>query len=135
MSMSGEEESIEESSAELQPSNSSPVLSWFRSDFEQRLGFRGGKHTRANNLFTILVATLLTVLFYAIVARLQDSHFSSMFKERGVTPYFIVFFSFWSLSILFSKWRKLILQREALKLSILPAESGFVLSPSTADDS
>jgi len=80
------------------------------------------------------MAVLLTILFYAVIAWLQSSRFSSMFKERGITPYFIVFFSFWSISILFTKWRKLVLQREALKLSIIPEEAGFVLSPSTVDE-
>jgi len=111
-----------------------PILSWYRSDFEQRLGFRGAKHTRTNNIFTFLVALVLTVLFYTLLTQFQDSQFSSMFKDRGITPYFIVFFSLWSVSILFTKWRKLVLQRKALELTILSTESGFVLSPSTVDE-
>lgn len=111
-----------------------PILSWTRSDIEKRLGFRGAKHTRSNNLLTFLAAGILSTLFYAILANLQESHFTAMFMDRGVTPYFIVFFSFWSLSILFIKWRKLVLQRKSLSIAILPKEPDFVLSPATVDD-
>jgi len=40
-------------------------LSWSRSDLEQRLGFRGGKFTRVNNLLTFIIGLLLTIVFYA----------------------------------------------------------------------
>ena len=111
-----------------------PVLSWERSDFEQKLGFRGARHTRVNSLLAVIFASGLTAIFFATLVKFDRFYFSDMFLHRGATPYFIVFLSFWSLSILFIKWRKLALQRKSLAVSILPDETSFVLSPSTADD-
>lgn len=113
---------------------STSVLSWQKSDIEQRLGFRGARHTRVNNLLAFITAGCLTGLFYGLLTRFPESYFTQMFRARGATPYFIVFFSFWSLAIVFLKWRKLALQRRVLQLSILPSASDFVLSPSTADE-
>ena len=110
------------------------VLSWVGSDIEQKLGFRGARHTRVNSLFSFLVAIVCSVLFYVMVATLNGTYFAAMFRERGPTPYVIVLFFFWSCAILFVKWRKLAIQRKALGLSILPDQHEFVLSPATVDD-
>jgi len=134
MTSTPQEENTNDAKKSGVTSVSQPILSWLHSDFEQKFGFQGAKHTRANNVFTFIAAVVLAVLFYSIVAGIQDNHFAAMFIERGITPYFIVFFSCWSVSIVFVKWRKLVLQRKALVLSIIPAESDFVLSPSTADE-
>ena len=123
-----------------------PLLSWQRQDIEQRFGFRGGRFTRVNGLLSGLVAFAFTVLFYfclwifgmtKISAIFPDAlsgridRISSMFTERGFTPYVIIFLSFWSFSILFFKWRKLALQEKALDLVIVPNPADFVLSAVT----
>jgi biopolymer transport protein ExbB/TolQ len=41
--------------------------------------------------------------------------------------------SFWSLAILFIKWRKLAFQRRALDCQVTPDKHDFVLSPNTVD--
>ncbi|MCA9139516.1 MAG: MotA/TolQ/ExbB proton channel family protein [Planctomycetales bacterium] len=51
-----------------------------------------------------------------------------MFIRRAWTPPVIVFFSYWSLLILFFKRAKLRLQRRALQLRIMPEQMDFVLS-------
>ncbi|MBW3599838.1 MAG: MotA/TolQ/ExbB proton channel family protein [Planctomycetes bacterium] len=56
-----------------------------------------------------------------------------MFTERGMTPYFISFFTFWALAILLVKWRKLALQRKSLLYRVVPEDHGFVLSATTVD--
>jgi biopolymer transport protein ExbB/TolQ len=109
-------------------------LSWSRSDIEQRLGFRGARHTRVNNLLSFLGAALATILFYAALSQLDGTYFAVMFRERGPTPYVIVFLSMWACVILIIKWRKLSLQRSALSVSILPDAHDFVLSPTTVDE-
>lgn len=114
-----------------------PLLSWARSDPEQRFGFRGGRHTSVNTFLSALIATGLTALFFAaviFVPGVADSHFAEMFLDRGGVPYAIVFLSMWAVSILFFKWRKLALQKKALRISILPGANDFVLSPTTVDD-
>lgn len=111
-----------------------PLLSWSRSDIEQRLGFHGARHTRVNNVVSFLAAILATTAFYAGLLYMGDSYLAVMFRERGPTPYFIVFLSMWSLAILFFKWRKLSLQRAALSISVLPPAHDFVLSPTTVDE-
>jgi biopolymer transport protein ExbB/TolQ len=109
-------------------------LSWTRMDIEQRLGFRGGMYTQVNNLLTFLIGIGLTLAFYGTLMLFEENVFSSMFTERGITPYFICFFSFWSLAILVIKSRKLALQRRALTFEVLPRDHDFVLSSTTVND-
>lgn len=128
---------------------SRPKLHWEARDFERRLGFRGAKYTGTNTLLTFAMGLVLAILFYVallLVTRYHfrrppsdaalppDVRFAQMFFERGPVPYFIVLFSSWCLAVLFVKWQKLKLQREALDYSILPEEPDFVLSPITAND-
>ncbi len=118
---------------ESNSAGSTPVLFWAKSDIEQRLGFRGARFTRCNNLLTFLLAVVLTVAFYTTLLAVQETWIAAMFTQRGATPYFIIFFSFWSLSILFIKSRKLALQVQSLRLSIVPPDQAFILSTTTAD--
>jgi biopolymer transport protein ExbB/TolQ len=102
-------------------------------DVEQRLGFRGGRYTRVNNLLSALIGAVLTVGFYAVLWPVRTSTFARMFTERGPTPYAITFLSFWALAILVLKARKLRLQQRALDFVVVPQNYDFVLSPGTAD--
>lgn len=117
------------------PSRSDPVLVWRKSDIEQRLGFPGARHTSVNSLLSFVMAVLLTLAFYGLVIVLEDSYLAQMFKIGGgkdLVPLMIVFFFNWSIAILLIKWRKLALQRKALRLRILPDEY-FIVSPTTVD--
>ena len=108
-------------------------LSWARHDVEQRLGFKGGKYTCVNNLLTFGIAIYLTVLSYFGLSFLpMTSSFRAMLLDRGPTPYAIVFLFFWSASILAIKWSKLRLQMKVLNLHVIPIDSEFVLSPTSA---
>lgn len=112
-------------------------LHWTRRDFEQRLGFRGGRFTAANKTLAFLIGALLTVAFYGgivLVARQwpQARWFTAMFLERGICPYPTMLFFFWALAILFLKKRKLHLQMSALDLAALPQQPEFVLTPTSA---
>src|SRR4051794_31854354 len=78
---------------------SEPILSWTRSDIEQRLGFRGARYTGVNTLLSIIGASVLTLLFYGVLAYFEGTYFSDMFRERGWVPYCIVFFSAWACAI------------------------------------
>lgn len=108
-------------------------LSWLQQDIEQRLLFRGGRATNVNNLLSAILGLLLTVAFYAALLPADGTWFSAIFTERGYIPYFIVFLTGWSLSILFLKWRKLALQRRSLDLMVVPSNPDFILSPATVD--
>ncbi|TWU00456.1 MotA/TolQ/ExbB proton channel family protein [Botrimarina colliarenosi] len=113
-----------------------PVLSWRKSDIERRLAFPGARHTAVSSLLSFVLAVLMTVAFYLIVAATDGSFFAEMFElslTKGHIPLLIVFFFNWSIAILFIKWRKLVFQRKALTLRILP-DDHFVVSPSTVDD-
>ena len=110
-----------------------PRLSWSQQDVEQRIGVRGGKHTHVNNVLSFIVAALLTVVSYASLIPFAGTGVAEMFTERGVVPYAIVFLSWWSFSILFFKWRKLVFQRRSLAYSVVPEDHDFVLSPSTVE--
>ena len=115
--------------------NRGSVLSWTRMDFEQRLGFRGGKYTDVNLWLAATMAAILVVLFYALmIFAFPESHLTTMFLKRPskVVPFLIAFFSFWSASILYVKAQKLRLQQKALELKIVPAAHDFVLATATA---
>lgn len=110
-----------------------PPLDWSRKDIEQRMGFPGARFTRANNVLTCVMGLLMTVLFYASLIALPSTAFTRMFLERGPTPYAIVFFSCWSLAILFVKWQKLRLQRQSLRHHVMPDDPAYVLSSATVE--
>lgn len=111
-----------------------PIISWTKSDPEQRLAFRGGRYTRVNSWCSLLLAILLTTGFYAVLFPLQETYFAVTFMWRGPIPYVIAFFFFWSVAILILKFLKLRLQRRALALDLVPDDPEFVLSPLTVDD-
>src|SRR3954463_5544741 len=77
-----------------------PILSWTRSDIEQRFGFRGARYTGVNSLLSIIGASVLTILFYLVIANFAGTYFADMFRERGWVPYCIAFFSAWACAIL-----------------------------------
>ncbi len=109
-------------------------LSWFRTDPEQRIGFRGGRFTKVNHSLSFLMAIVLSAGFYAVVLALGHWPFADTFLRRGPTQYATVFFTAWALAILWLKWRKLRFQRRSLAHSIVPDSVGFVLSPNTVDE-
>lgn len=111
-----------------------PVLSWAERDIEQRLGFRGGRFTRVNNVLTFLLGLALAAITYGAAVALDGSRLSAMLTERGPTPYAIVLLSGWSLAILLIKSRKLALQRRALEHDVVPSDHDFVLSSATVAD-
>lgn len=92
------------------------------------------RYTRVNGLLSGIVALTLTFLFYVLIVVVIGSNgWTDMFTERGFTPYLITFFTFWSITILLIKNSKLKLQQQALRLRILPDETGFILSVATVD--
>lgn len=118
-------------------STNSPTLTWHREDFEQRLFFPGGKHTRVNSVLSALIGFLLTAVFFGILYLISSNgsggKFSKLFLEQGPVPYFIVFFTAWSVAILFVKSRKLKYQKKALAYRVVPKDSDFILSARNAD--
>lgn len=120
-------------SADIPGGIEAPPLDWSRRDIEQRFGFQGGRFTRSNSIFTGILALLLTIAFYAALIPLQGSWFGDMWTKRGPTPYAIAFFSWWSMAILFVKWRKLRFQRAALQYHVMPEDPAYVLSSVTVE--
>ena len=102
-------------------------LSWEQSDIERRVGFSGTRHTGAGMLFSLLIGIVLAATFYAGLYPIMEYHLGAIFYRRGVIPFVIVFFSSWSLAILFVKWRKLALQRCILRMQVVPHDSAHVV--------
>lgn len=116
-------------------SGSDERLSLDRADIERRLGLPAGPFTSPGAVMTLLGAAVLTVAFYALLTRIPESAFTSMFTQRGVVPYVIVFFSSWSVMILLVKLGKLRAQRKALAIDLLPEDDpGFVLTVASAQN-
>ena len=114
------------------------ILDWRKNDFEQRMGFPGGKYTDVNNWLAVALALLLTAIFLGAMTysgeSVRGAHITQLFLDRGPTPYFMTFFSWWCIVILVIKWRKLIFQQKALDLTIVPHSHDFSLAPATAKD-
>ena len=114
-------------------------FNWSRCDFEQRFGFKGGRFTAPNNVFTFILGCLLTVIFFALVIYLAKpipglAPYTDMFLERGIIPYATMLLFMWAMSILFVKSRKLALQRKVLRIQPVPVEPDFVLNRETAKE-
>jgi biopolymer transport protein ExbB/TolQ len=123
-------------------------LPWARKDIEQRLFFRGGRHTRVNSVLSGTLALIVTAAFYAvlIIPTLADkpetaegakpvgrSLMHKMFVDGGLAPVAIVFLSAWACFMLILKWRKLNFQRHALDHDVVPRDVDFVLSAANVD--
>lgn len=113
------------------------MLDWSRSDPERRFGFKPGRFTSSNKVLSLIVGLLATVVFYAalylgVTLTPSMQWLLDMFTKRGPCPYPTMFLFFWALSLLFFKWRKLLLQEKALKLPIMPQQPDFELTPTTA---
>jgi len=117
--------------------NQKPALAWSREDFEQRLLFKGAKHTRVNSLLSALIGVLLTGAFYGVLFLVSSTSwagtFTDLFLNQGPIPYFIVFFTAWSAAILFVKSSKLKYQKRALGYRVVPKEADFILSSGNAE--
>jgi biopolymer transport protein ExbB/TolQ len=82
---------------------------------------------------TGLLAVALTTVFYlAVVRPLQETYFGQLFAERGWVPYAISFLSFWALSLLAGKYRRLRKQSQALAVDLLPRTIGERITPANA---
>jgi len=117
-----------------------PALRWEKEDFEQRLGFTGGRYTGVNRLLSFMIALACTLAFYLVIhlvfqPRTEPAwmpELAAKFTQRGITPYPTMFLFFWGCVILFIKARKLAYQRRALTLMPVPQNPEFVLTPETA---
>ena len=108
------------------------------SDMECICGFKSGKFTDVNLLFSFLCSILLFVVFYLPLSFCRGKHWMvDMFfhggdANRSSIPYYTVFLGCWVLVTLLIKLQKLHVQRKALELQLLPDDPGFVLTCATA---
>ena len=114
-------------------SSSTAVLAWSRLDIEQKLFFSGSRFTRVNTALSFIMAVFLSLAFHGVLLLASGTVLHEKFIGQGPIPTSIVFLTSWCLTILFLKWRKLALQKKCVKLSVIPEEADFVLSPSTVD--
>ena len=108
-------------------------LSLLRHDPERWVGLRSGRFTRPTQLLSMAIAIVLSVLFYLIIGFFPDSIAYLWFLGQGTIPYFIVYFTAWSLAYLLLKWAKIFAQRQALTVPLVPEDPAFVLTTATAD--
>ncbi|QEG01243.1 hypothetical protein Mal15_53190 [Stieleria maiorica] len=109
-------------------------LVWMRRDIERRFGFSGARYTRVGSLLPAMIAAAMTVALFGSLVAIGSNPIVDMFIRRGWTPPVIVFFTFWSLLILWFKRAKLRLQHKALGLVVMPDQVDFVLSVDRVTD-
>ena len=116
---------------------------WPKMDFEKRFGFRAGRFTSVNSFLSVLVGALMTGIFYSFLMflRFQEKGEGDLFESvtlpflrSGNLPTVIpvVFIFFFSMTMLFIKGRKVVLQRKAFEWAVVPAQPDFVLVETSA---
>lgn len=115
-------------------------LSWIEQDIENRLGlYRGGRYTTPNMMFSLVIGSILTGLFYGGIFLIRGS-FPALdpFTLPLVRPANLwtgipgMFLFFWGLAFLILKHRKIAFQRRALDLTAVPQQPDFLLTEATA---
>ena len=108
------------------------ALNWRRLDLEARLGLKAGRYTDTGFVLPLALGLFLGTLAYVGFFAARDTLVGAIFVRRGPIPYWITLFTCWALGILYVKYSKLKLQRQALLLPIIPPARDFVLAPRTA---
>ena len=116
-------------------------LSWTRGDIENLCGFKSGKFTNVNFIFTFILGLILCAVFYLALLpfrghgiQLIEMFFHGGVENRSTIPYFTIFLTCWAMAMLAVKRLKLSLQRKALDMKIIPSDPNFVLTAVTANE-
>lgn len=119
------------------------MLNWKQLDPEAKWCLPAKKFTGVNSAVSFLWGIIFTIVFYGLLLpfkRISTSPMINMFfhggpENRSSIPYFTVFLSMWCLAFMLIKWRKLRIQRMALKYKLTPDNiPGFVLSPDNSSE-
>ena len=111
-------------------SNPDHALSYYRSDFEFKLGIRNSKYTQVSSSLSGILALGLTAILFGGLYPFKPT-WADILLARGLVPYGIAFFSLWSVVILLIKASKLRLQKRVLLFPLIPKETDFVISTDT----
>lgn len=117
-------------------------LNWKKLDPEAKWGFKTKKYTAVNNWVAFAWGILLTLLFYLILYPFYLTHkwamvnmfFHGGVENRSTIPYYTVLLSGWCFAILVIKWKKLQVQKQALKINFIPDDRNYVISPMNAQN-
>lgn len=91
--------------------------------------------TQVNPWTTMGIGAGLTVAFYVVMLPLnmKQMYLGELFCERGWVTYATVFFTMWSLAILFIKSRKLSVQKDSMLFDLLPEEISKEINVKSVD--
>ncbi|NBQ14173.1 MAG: hypothetical protein EBU31_06070 [Proteobacteria bacterium] len=106
-----------------------------RGDLECMAGFASGRYTNVVAPFWFVVAAGLSVISALIIVfALRNTYFYEMIT-RCWTNWVVILLTWWCLLMLYSKWTKTNIQRQALRVQdLIPRRGDFVLSPGTAGE-
>ena len=90
----------------------------------------GSGSTSVSLVLSGLAAVVLTLLFYVfLVLPVHRLYFGELFAHRGFVPYVIMLLTFWSLTILLLKSRKIARQKASLEADPIPLEISEEITP------
>ena len=111
-------------------------LNYQELDPEAKIGLASQKYTAVSVLWTFFLGLIFVAIFYGMLYPLHAQHkyqmvdmfFHGGAENRSTIPYYTMFLTCWCLAFLFVKWRKLCVQRKALFIKLIPADSRFVIT-------
>ena len=117
-----------------------PKLVFSDLDPEARFGLPCGRNTNPSNIVCFLLGVLFTAVFYTACLLLWKVGVNeriwtwSIGTDFYYIPVGISFLTFWASAILVIKSLKLKAQRHALRIKLLPDQSGFILTRGTVEN-
>ncbi|MFQ5646039.1 MAG: MotA/TolQ/ExbB proton channel family protein [bacterium] len=90
--------------------------------------FVGREGTSDTSLLTAgLIGLVITALWYvAVLPLFEGTYFNELFVLRGAIPYPLTYFFFWVMTMVFFKVGKMVSQKKAFKMKLLPDDAEMI---------
>jgi biopolymer transport protein ExbB/TolQ len=116
---------------ETQDSDSPATAQTATAQRPHRSGWEESDPTNANPWLAIIIGSVSTAAWYAIVHGIGRGRIYELFALRGWVNYSETWIFFWALGILYLKWEKLRKQKRAFYVDVLPQDISHEINRET----